>query len=731
MVLNERGSKKSVEELYSAIFAIREALQDASQLAAEAAVIAEAFGGEISRVITAQLNQYFIPAISKYIDDEKTPGAMSPLVTFLDSVPLAMTRQEPEPEQTTPAPIKAELAAPPTAAPAEGSYAAQKAAPVAESRKRESAYDAFMSLKAKGVSPKQAARKAVAAAQEKDPDYSIYDLANELDGEYELEDLLESAKRVKESAELDMSNPDQWFVVAANRGKEMPFRIRGGEAFRIAPWGNEDDGMTTVVVDPDDEIEVSISDLEAAYSNGVFAPEGGNFKESHFSALDAELSGADQPDDDFDDEFSAEDLTDDEDDLLFTDASNMNESASETYGVFRNVGKMTDDRVFTGTKEEADAFAKDRNSKLDRTEIDDQGIKYEVRKCQKPEGKKDVSKPGELPKVKEYSQKKVWAGFDRILDYAKSHKISLRDAINDLEDEDMDAPYDDDYNTAAVLMRNKLKSSGKPSTVLDSWATARGLSDDSFYGITESVVKPRRVEESHMSELDADISDMDIDELAQYIADESRDSFARLEALKVYDELMNNGGASYTEEDLDAFVDAFRDIEAEKHINDDDTPVEIQDALDYESNKGDEDLADIFESMRPAKDPLTEALKGRSLAFEAQRGRMKEAFGPMAGPQVGSLPRKDDDTIDDLRDEYFAGTDPVFDNDDDYMEESLKTDRWNREAAASQAHENDNLVAAARKLEQLLDAGYGSMEAWDKVIQEYPDVDEDELASRL
>ena len=116
MILNEKGSKKSVEELYSAIFAIREALQDATQLAAEAAVIAEAFGGEISRVITSQLNQYFIPAISKYIDDEKTPGAMSPLVTFLDSVPLAMTRQEPQPEQTTPAPIQAELAAPPTTA---------------------------------------------------------------------------------------------------------------------------------------------------------------------------------------------------------------------------------------------------------------------------------------------------------------------------------------------------------------------------------------------------------------------------------------------------------------------------------------------------------------------------------------------------------------------------------------------------------------------------------------
>lgn len=126
--LKEKGSKKSIEELYNAIFAIREALQDATQLAAETATIAEAFGGEISRVITSQINEYFIPAISKYIDDDKTPGAIAPLVTFLDSVPLAMTRQPPEPQQTTPAPIKTELATPPTneTPPAEGSYAAQK-----------------------------------------------------------------------------------------------------------------------------------------------------------------------------------------------------------------------------------------------------------------------------------------------------------------------------------------------------------------------------------------------------------------------------------------------------------------------------------------------------------------------------------------------------------------------------------------------------------------------------
>lgn len=127
-------AKKNVEELYKAIFAIRDALQDAQQLAAEAAVISDAFGGEIARVITAQINTFFIPGISKFIDDEKTPGAMSPLITFLDSVPLAMTRGAPDPQQVTPAPVEnPQLATPAEAAsPAEGSYAAK----TQEARKR-------------------------------------------------------------------------------------------------------------------------------------------------------------------------------------------------------------------------------------------------------------------------------------------------------------------------------------------------------------------------------------------------------------------------------------------------------------------------------------------------------------------------------------------------------------------------------------------------------------------
>lgn len=120
------AKKKSVEELYNGIFSIRESLQDIVQLASDVVTMSQTFGGEIPRVLTEQLNQYFIPAITKFIDDESTPGAMTPLVTFLDSVPLAMTREEPQPQQLppTPVPSSANLAEPPTD-PAEGSYAAQ------------------------------------------------------------------------------------------------------------------------------------------------------------------------------------------------------------------------------------------------------------------------------------------------------------------------------------------------------------------------------------------------------------------------------------------------------------------------------------------------------------------------------------------------------------------------------------------------------------------------------
>lgn len=132
--MNLKEKKKSIEELYKALFSIRESLQESISMAQEAVNISQQFGGEIPRVVTDQLNSYFIPIISKFIDDEDTPGAMTPLVVFLDSVPLAMTREEPTPGEITPSPIVTtdNLTQPPVAGedavvdnPAEGSYAAQ------------------------------------------------------------------------------------------------------------------------------------------------------------------------------------------------------------------------------------------------------------------------------------------------------------------------------------------------------------------------------------------------------------------------------------------------------------------------------------------------------------------------------------------------------------------------------------------------------------------------------
>lgn len=77
--------------------------------------------------------------------------------------------------------------------------------------------------------------------------------------------------------------------------------------------------------------------------------------------------------------------------------------------------------------------------------------------------------------------------------------------------------------------------------------------------------------------------------LAAIVADESRGTRERLQALKKYDELNNITGASYTEEDLDYFVDSYGDLQDEanfRYDNDYGGDVTIEDEMDY---LGDED----------------------------------------------------------------------------------------------------------------------------------------------
>lgn len=90
------AQKPNITKLYDKIFAIREMLTEAVNTAMEAANEAEAFGGEVSRVVTGQLRQGILPALQDYIDDESNQASMASIIKFLDSVPLAWVRTGPE-----------------------------------------------------------------------------------------------------------------------------------------------------------------------------------------------------------------------------------------------------------------------------------------------------------------------------------------------------------------------------------------------------------------------------------------------------------------------------------------------------------------------------------------------------------------------------------------------------------------------------------------------------------
>lgn len=90
------AKQQNITKVYEKIFTIKEMLTEAVNTAMEVANDSEGFGGEVSRVITGQLRQDFIPAIQKYIDDKDTHASMSSLIGFLDSVPLAWIRTGPQ-----------------------------------------------------------------------------------------------------------------------------------------------------------------------------------------------------------------------------------------------------------------------------------------------------------------------------------------------------------------------------------------------------------------------------------------------------------------------------------------------------------------------------------------------------------------------------------------------------------------------------------------------------------
>jgi len=421
----------------------------------------------------------------------------------------------------------------------------------------------------------------------------------------------------------------------------------------------------------------------------------------------------------------------------------MNESASETYGVFCTVGDMKDDRVFTGTKVEADAFAADRNSKLDKTELDDQGIKYEVRKCTKPEGQKDVSKPGELPKMKEAAlAAKDFKVGDRFVykDPVLPGKATATVKRVDVDQNMMVAETDRGYlftvkshegergyvPGAARMLRSQILFSDILSNRMI--PSQDNLQDKQSW---------KKTEESSLSE-----------------------AFGPMAGPKEASTFRNQ--ASY-----DGVMRTVRELRKDLQAGML-SPDEVFDALQQEGYGPAKAKELVNKWGEGIYDPLT------------------EAFGPMAGPQVGSWPRRDaDDGIKELSSEND------FDNEDDDFEiiegpiaeqdrvtvdpaygggrgtvtdvrgsyitvklddgdveiyhlsdltkisESVKTDRWNREAADAQRAEAEalskeaELTIAARRVEELLDTGMGSIEAWDTVLEEFPGIDEDALASKL
>lgn len=88
---------KNVESLYNLLSKMSEKLTDVVTDATELNQQAAQYGGEIARIISEQMNQYFIPSITKMVNDLETPGDLAGVVKFLDSCPLALIREEPAP----------------------------------------------------------------------------------------------------------------------------------------------------------------------------------------------------------------------------------------------------------------------------------------------------------------------------------------------------------------------------------------------------------------------------------------------------------------------------------------------------------------------------------------------------------------------------------------------------------------------------------------------------------
>lgn len=91
-----------IKSLQDKLNAIKELVADINRDAKELMNDANDFGGVVSRIFKEQMAKYFIPEtvkiaepVDKLIAGDRVPGSLKDLTIFLDSVPLAMIRQEP------------------------------------------------------------------------------------------------------------------------------------------------------------------------------------------------------------------------------------------------------------------------------------------------------------------------------------------------------------------------------------------------------------------------------------------------------------------------------------------------------------------------------------------------------------------------------------------------------------------------------------------------------------
>lgn len=86
--------KKNIEDVYDNLFDMIELMDKLTNKANDLVTLVSAFSGELKRVISEQMNAYFIPTINKLKDDENTPGCIKAQIQFLDSIELGQMRMD-------------------------------------------------------------------------------------------------------------------------------------------------------------------------------------------------------------------------------------------------------------------------------------------------------------------------------------------------------------------------------------------------------------------------------------------------------------------------------------------------------------------------------------------------------------------------------------------------------------------------------------------------------------